>query len=392
MKTMVPTAAAWWCVIAALLSAATAEELQWLQYGSARDAHRIVGDMRSQKVELSDTKPKGVELPEFKGHRPLFGRWSTPMVKAGHLWIALDRTHKYGLYDRLFIDSDADGHLRDETAVEPYRTERNEAHFGPVALVLEGEDGPITYHLNFESECDENRAELAVSSGGWYEGTVTVGQEKKHCVLIDYNANGAFDDKSLDPDDCDRIRVGKKGDRDSQFVGNYVQVDGLLYRLETARDGAYVKLTKAEDVKFGNIRLPEATVELTAGGENGLFTLKPERGIAQLPIGKYRIGRWAIEREDEEDHRWKLEGRWFDSRGNFEVSEESETTLTIGEPVNSILNARRRDSEYSFRQYLGGQLGEYVQLTRDGTRPQAPKLHIKSADGKYDRTFAFEYG
>ena len=45
----------------------------------------------------------------------------------------------------------------------------------------------------------------------------------------------------------------------------------------TERTGTlgYVILRKAEDVKFGDIQLPETITEFSAGGENGLFTLKP---------------------------------------------------------------------------------------------------------------------
>ena len=64
-------------------------------------------------------------------------------------------------------------------------------------------------------------------------------------------------------------------------MGNYIEIDDTLYRTEIARDGAYIKLTKAEDVEFGNVRLSETITEFSAGGENGLFTLKPEKGKGQ---------------------------------------------------------------------------------------------------------------
>jgi len=94
-------------------------------------------------------------------------------------------------------------------------------------------------------------------------------------------------DKSYDrfyfDHNCDRIRIGKKSVRDSLFVGNYIEIDDVLYRPEIASDGAYIKLSKAEDVKFGNIRLPKTITEFSAGGENGLFTLKPEKGTGSIP-------------------------------------------------------------------------------------------------------------
>ncbi len=374
-------------------STTVAQEEQWLQYHSERQAQQIVGDMGTSNPKLTSEKPQGVELPQFKSQQQFFAKWSTPMVESGYLWISLDRTQKQGPWNRLFIDSNGNGRLNDETAITAYRTDRYSAYFGPVKVVFEGEDGPLTYHLNFRfySYTERNRY-LFVYSGGWYEGTINVAGAKKHCVLIDQNANGTFDDKALEARKSDRIRVGKKGDRDTRYVGNFIEVDGVLYQPEIARDGAYIKLTKAEDVKFGNIRLPETITEFSAGGENGLFTLKPEQGTGSLPVGRYRVNYWAIEREDERGKKWKMRSSVFSRKGDFEITADKETELSIGEPIISTLQARKSGSGYSFSQNLRGRLGERIELTRNGAQPPAPKLHIKSKDGTYDRTFSFEYG
>ncbi|MHC4645322.1 MAG: hypothetical protein ACYTBJ_07460 [Planctomycetota bacterium] len=379
-------------MIAPLLPEANAQQMQWLRYCSAREARRIMPNIARQSVDVSHDKPKDVQLPQFKGAEPFFAKWATPMVKSGHLWMTLDRTHKYGPYDLLFIDSNRDGNLNDETAVTAYRVEQQETSFGPVKVVFEGEDGPITYHLNFEFYHRDNYTRLICSSGGWYEGTITVGDRQKHCTLIDQNANGTFDDKSSDFWQSDRILIGKKENQTSSFVGNYLQVDGVLYQPEIARDGAYIKLAKAEDVKFGNVRMPEAITEFVAGGENGLLTATLEKGIGRLPVGEYRIHHWQIERKDEKDANWKLRGEWFGDNGDFEVTKEGRPTLKIGEPIYSKLKATKGDSEYSFDQETKGQLGERIGVVRGGSQARPPKLRITSGDGKYDRTFAFEYG
>ena len=44
--------------------------------------------------------------------------------------------------------------------------------------------------------------------------------------------------------------IGRRNAPDACYVGNYVDADGALYKPEIARDGSYVILTKAEDVKF----------------------------------------------------------------------------------------------------------------------------------------------
>ncbi|MHC4738381.1 MAG: hypothetical protein ACYS9Y_05695 [Planctomycetota bacterium] len=368
-----------------------AEEEQWLQYRSAREASSIVGDMGSQGLKMSSKRPEGVELPEFTEEEPFFYKWFSPMAENGHLFISLDCSRACGAHDLLYIDSNGDGNLNDEEGTKAYRTESSHSYFGPVRVTFEGEDGPITYHLNFRL-CDHHGRTLYVYSGGWYEGEITVGGEKKYCVLIDQNVNGTFNDKSIEASKCDRIRIGRKDERDTRFVGNYIEIDGDFYRPEIARDGAYIKLEMAEDIRFGKVKMQEVITEFSAGGENGLFAIKLEKGAGELPVGKYRVNYWAIERKDEGGSTWELKGQGFGAKGDFKVDEGGETELAVGEPVICSLTSRERDSRHLFDQSLKGELGERISLTRGGGRPRAPKLHIKSADGKYDRTFNFAYG
>jgi hypothetical protein len=315
------------------------------------------------------------------------------MVESGHLWIVLDQVHKQGPYDLLYIDSNANGKLDDENAAKAYRTDQRSAYFGPLKVIFEVEDGPVTYHLNinaFQYGTNDNR--LYASSGGWYEGDITVGGEKKHCVLFDYNANGAFDDKSANAGDCDRIRIGKQGGQDTLFTGNYIEIDETLYRPEIARDGAYIKLTKAEDVEYGSVRLPESITEFSANGENGLFILKPEKAVASLPVGKYCVYDWSIERQDEKGTNWKLKGSELGEKNLFDITEGKEAVLSIGEPVVATLDTSERQGTHSFRHNMRGRAGERIELTRNGAQPRAPKVNIKNAEGTYDRTYSFQYG
>jgi hypothetical protein len=374
-----------------LTSAARTQDEQWLQYRTSRDVSRIIGGISGKYIDVTYEKPQGIELPELKSDEPLFVHWTTPMLEAGGLWIALDRSRGSGPCDRLFIDSNGDGNLKNETLVAAYRADSQHASFGPVKVTFEGEDGPIAYHLDF-ALCDHGQRRLRVSPGGWYEGTVTVGPDKKHCVLIDQNVNGTFNDKSLNAGQCDRIRIGKKDERDTRFVGNYIEIDGALYQPEIARDGAYIRLARAKDVRLGDIRLPESVIDFSAGGENGLLSIKPKNGAGKLAVGKYRIEHWAIERKDEQGARWKLQGSAFSQKGLFDIAKDKETELSIGEPIISTVQAQNKNGTYSFSHDLKGQLDERIVLTRNGSRPQAPKLHIKSKDGTYDRTYSFQYG
>ncbi len=373
-----------------LTSPAGAQDEQWLQYHSEREAMQIVGDMTRSNLRLTSEKPQGVELPDFKCEEPFFANWSTPMVADGKLWIAVDRSTEKGRWDQLYIDSNVNGHLNDETAIKAYRTEQYYTYFGPVKVVFEGEDGPLTYHLNFMFYENGETRRLYVSPGGWYEGDITVAGAKKYCMLIDYNGDGTFNDKSLNSSQCDRIRIGEKGTRDTGYVGNYIEIDDVLYHTEIARDGAYIKLSKADDVKFGTVRMPETITEFSAGGENGLFTFKPENAVGSLPVGKYRINSWKIERKDEKGKKWELQGRSFSEKGDFEISEGTEVSLDVGEPISGNLQVRlNTDTEnYEFEKSVRGRMGEYVTLTRGGQRvSNLWKMHAKNKEGTFAKTY-----
>jgi hypothetical protein len=375
-----------------LVETAMAQEEQWLQYHSSREVGQIAGSMYYQSLELSTDKPAGVELPQFKGETPFFTKWSTPMARNGFLWISLDRTRKNGSYDLLYIDSNGNGRLSDEKPVTAYRTDQYYTYFGPVKVIFQLEDGPVTYHLNFQFYSNNDRNRLYTFSGCWYEGDITIAGEKKHCALFDYNTNGTFNDKSIEFYQSDRIRIGRKDDRDNRFAGNFIEVDGTLYRPDIARDGACIKLTKAEDVKFGTVLLQEQITEFSAGGENGLFIFKPKERVGSLPVGKYRINYWAIERKDDKGTQWEMRGSGFSKAGIFDITADKDTELSVGEPVAFPLAAQLREGTYTFRLSMRGRNEESIALTRNGARPQAPKLHIKNADGTYDRTFSLEYG
>jgi hypothetical protein len=372
-----------------LITSAGAQDEQWLQYHSEREAQRIIGSMGTVYREITMNKPADVNLPQFKTSQQFFAEWPTPMVKSGRLWMALDRSSEQGKWDRLYIDSNGDGRLDDEDAVVAYQTDQYSTLFGPVKVVFEGEDGPVTYHLNFRFyDYNEQNRRLYIYSGGWYEGEVTVGDQKKYCMLIDYNVNGTFNDKSLQAGASDRIGIGDKGDQNTGFVGNYIEVGNVLYRTEIARDGAFIKLAKAEDVKYGNIRVPETITELTVGGENGQFTHKLKDGATTLPVGKYRIDHWQIDRKDDKGKSWTMRGYGFSDRGDFDIKEDAETALEIGEPITAGLEARLNGENYEFSKSLRGSLGEYVTLTAGGQDVRNLwKMKATNGDGTFEKIY-----
>jgi hypothetical protein len=377
-----------------LLSVSTAlgQGEQWLQYRSANEARQIVGDMGYTYRQPATIKPEGLKLPEFKAEQPLFMEMKTPMAASGSVWLAFDKSSPAGQYDRVIIDGNANGDLSDDAAVEPYRRESNMFTFGPLKIVFSSPDGPITYHLSAELRVSTNQTYCLLSSACWYEGPITVGGVKKHCVLIDYNVNGTFNDKSANPNECDRIRIGEEAGRDTRYVGNFIEAGDKLYRPEIARDGACITLTEATDVAFGAVRVAQGITSFGAGGVNGLFLCKPQNGLARLPVGDYRVQQWNIVKNDDKGARWELQASPAGDRAAFTVVQGQEKELPIGEPIYSEAQYTKSGSFYNFSQNLVGRHGERITLTRNGSQPPPPKLRIRSRGGAYDRALSFEYG
>lgn len=163
-------------------------------------------------------------------------------------------------------------------------------------------------------------------------------------------------------------------------------------RAEISQNDQSSPIVFDENTVFGSVELPEAIGRFAAEGEKGLVTIAPKNGTAQLPVGKYGIRHWRTERKDEQGNTWAMSGQYFGSEGTFEISEGKATKLDIGEPVICTPQVSKGGSIYYFNYGLRGRSDEYIESTRNGSRPQAPKLRIKNQDGTYDRTFNFEYG
>ena len=368
-----------------LAGAAFAQSEQWLEYHTGTEGRAY------QSVKLTTNAPPGVALPKLNAS-PWFARWLTPMDPAGGRWLCLDRARKSGPYDLLYIDSNGNGRLDDKKPIQA-RLDSYFAFFPPAPVVFKGEDGPITYHLVFRFyQYENNPAQLLASSAGWYEGMVNFDGVKKRIQLIDGNVNGTFNDIAPDPYSSDRVQV--EGDKTGErFLGRLLEVDGKFYRIEAARDGAFVKVQKAENVTLGQVRVPDNISEFAAFGENGHFVRKPVKGEFTLPAGNYRIFRWTINRKDEKGAAWTLSGYSFPETASFEVAADKTAALEIGEPVQAVLKAtegakRQIDFSLSFE----GRQKESIELLREGQRPRGPQLMLANASGTVCSTNTFEFG
>ncbi len=150
-----------------------------------------------------------------------------------------------------------------------------------------------------------------------------------------------------------------------------LEVDGKLFNVEVARDGAFIKVQKpAENVTLGAVRVPANISEFAAFGANGYFVRKPTNGEFTLPAGQYRMFHWTINRKDQNGAAWTLSGHNFPDTANFEVAAGKTAALDIGEPVQAVLKADEQpDRQITFRLSFVGHQKEAIEMLRDGQRP-----------------------
>jgi len=384
-----------WAALAvmALATTASAQKEQWLDYHVDREGRGY------RYLDLTTNPPPNVKLPKLNA-QPYFAHWTTPLDPAGR-WLCLDRTKKSGLYDRVYFDSTGNGRLDDKSPVGTSHSDQYAAYFEPVRVVFKGEDGPITYHavLRF-LQYGVGNANLLASSGGYYAGKVDIVGKKRRIELIDENVNGTFNDRAEEMSDTDCVSV--EGDKvPRRYLGKMLEVDGQFYLIEVARDGAFIKLQKAENVVLGQVRVPETISEFVAFGENGHFVRKPVKGAFTLPVGEYRIQTWTIDRKDDKGAAWQLMGYNFNDSARFEVAAEKPVSLEVGEPMRAVMEAQEPSSrpgsraatkQVNFNLRFEGRYGETLQIMKGNQRPRGPRLTLTSLDGTYRYTNTFEFG
>jgi hypothetical protein len=122
------------------------------------------------------------------------------------------------------------------------------------------------------------------------------------------------------------------------------------------------------------------------------FTIKGSKEPVQLPVGRYCINNWTLERTDKNGTLWKLTSKDIAHKKAFDVAKGTETKLPMGEPIISNLIVWKENSEFYFRHYLKGQLGEEIKLTKSRSRADPPKLLIRNENSSYQELLTFKYG
>ena len=146
------------------------------------------------------------------------------------------------------------------------------------------------------------------------------------------------------------------------------------------------------NLSCGTVETPNGVTIVVINDSGEKIMIEASETAVQLPVGRYRIDNWTIERRNKDGSIWKVTGNNFGKKGVLDVIEGQEVKLSIGEPIVSSLTVSKSDSTYYLSHHLRGQLSETVDITKNGSRPDAPKLQITNAENSLQETLTFEYG
>jgi hypothetical protein len=388
-----------------------------------------------QKMKVGDAPTEAVKRPTFVSKKPRFLAAKLGDGADTTFTFALDESESGAGYDLLYADGNHNNDLTDEKPLRVTRWSGGTKGFKPVRVLIEVGGSRVQYHVAVVAYDYQNPPTYFLQSWGYYSGEARfVGNGRRavprgngrHIVprgngtasvpyavaLVDYNANGLFNDVFKD------YAEGKTGDvllvdvnRDGKFEQNEfassefrhcakcVQVDGRYYELNVRPDGTGFTATPAQP-QLATLQSGYDKFALVLSSENGMLSLRSDNGAARIPVGEYRIYGWQVEQRDKDGNVWLAQGNRYRNGGDAPVLSVKDTerhgvrSLRLASPLVAKLSVRAnggRDFDFSLNFTTAS--GEVINNVSSNGQPMPePRLKIVDAKGKEITTLPFHYG
>jgi len=357
-----------------------------LEYRSAEFDYKEAGSNRI-RLDRTEIPPEGVAIPDiFEGKRCFYSCWSTKMAPHEKVWIAILSSDDGPFdYNHLYVDTDCDYSLADESPIESYKTEGQWSLFKPVAIRLKND---LIYHIDLGFFKYKDYEGFYAGSAAWYEGSVKINNQVYSCKLIDYNFNGLFNDISMISNEQDRIMVNNE----TFILGKYIRFKDVFYHIEPSTNGDFISFRPVDKKSMGFVKFEDNITLVTLDGVNGRHRFIPNKGIISIPAGRWIIKDWRIEKKDRTGSSWTACGSESQKLYCFDLLSGKEKAVDIGEPFISELITEKKYGMYSFKENLNGRLGEKIVIEHQGRPAPPPKLFISNEDETFAILLDFEYG
>jgi len=336
-------------------------------------------------------------------------------------------------YTHLYFDSNGNGDLTDDKAVEADNTSSSYSYFPRVDVTLDVDGTQVEYAFYMRTYSSSSGSGYAYLYGGAYrQGEITLNGEKKRIVLVDANSNARYNDSMstagdvifIDPDPSKggyAYLSGVTMNDAEQPVGKLVNIDGRFYDMELTPAGDKLTLTPSS-VPVGYVSNPTKGLRALMHGDQGILKVSAnESGKSPLPVGDWRLLSYTIdgtvtpEAKEEESSllntlsaalvqsnssvpRWSyISARASSDSAAVNVREGETVDLPIGPPYKPIVKVSRTSGSSGnrvayLRLSLVGAGGELVSnIVVNGSRPKEPEFTITSAEKKVAQG-KFRYG
>lgn len=350
---------------------------------AGEEAMRLISPTHT--VRLSNQPPKGVKLPAWANSSCRYGvlRVGKP-IQEWHLM--MDST------TRAVIDANRNNNLTDDEVLQGSADPiwYFGTCYGPVRLVV-SLNGVLTsrYFSLIRDDMEPSRVYVRCEDYRLFKGEVN--GETVKIVLLDANADGAFDTPARSPWDGDRC-IFLPGD-EQRPLPRYRKLGDRNYRLTFAADGSACEFQPSE-IGMGTVAVEYPQAHLIAiGKEVGYWEASTTDGRLQLPTDEYSVVAYRFGTRDGKGNQWQVGVTPMDPLPLKVTAGENRFSLPKQLTVALAFGTRQGDSlDISLVLYAAGRTQQVSSLEKNGDVPPPPTLRIVDRNGKIVRVEKFHYG
>lgn len=359
-----------------------------------------------------------VKEPKYSSENPLYGIATLGTGDDTTFTFVLDESEGTGKgYDLLYVDSNNNEDLTDDPPVRATQRQGRQV-FSPIRLLVPVNGQKTLYQAelvaspHYESKQRQvTGTDYYLKGLGYFVGSARFGDKTYSVALVDYNANGLFNDlfTVFDPEGDktgDMLLVDLDGD--GEFAGKYptldetihcgkrIVVDNQFYDFAARPDGVSFSVAPSQ-VNLRPIKSEYSRFSLTLASAEGQWPIEAETGEAKAPPGTYQVTTWSLDLKDAKRRTWHMAGHTCGGDApppQLTVSEPDGGFFKLRAPLLAKVRAERSPEEgYKFQFELRLSAAEHVtDLKVNDAKPPEPLLRILDEKGRQVEKLKFHYG
>jgi hypothetical protein len=380
-----------------------------LEYKSVEGMRSKFTYMGSSTTQLAPNPSVALEKePVYFSKRPLYS--ALEMGTAQYAFVFDESGGTGSGYDTLLMDGNNNKDLTDDPRIA---FSVGSTDVPPVEITVEHSGRSHPYHLSVYP-CGASPNHTHMSSSGYCEGELTLGDKTYRVALFDDNCNGTFNDAYAIPAGSptngpvraqgDALVIDLDGD--GQFskqlndtpemfhVGKHLSLGDRCYDLDIDPSGRKVTVRETESA-CGYITTNQKGYSVDLLGEAGGLRLTGDSRKVKVPAGEYRIVSCNLEGQDDGGDPWRIVGQGDWNLSTVEIAPGENVAMKLGQPLTATITAGRNGDSFNLGLEIKGQGGEtYAPNTfmKNGSPVPAPRFEVRDSRGEIIARGQFAYG